>query len=82
MDGIDLAGLNLQYDAMYKQSVEDPDGFWSEIGSQFYWKTKWEVKDGKIHEENFDVRNGPIAVEVDHTRLRSLAKTVAAKSSG
>ncbi len=27
-----------QYDAMYKRSVEDPEGFWSDIAKEFYWK--------------------------------------------
>lgn len=27
-----------QYDAMYKQSIEDPEGFWSDMAKQFYWK--------------------------------------------
>ena len=27
-----------QYKAMYKRSIEDPDGFWAEVAEQFYWK--------------------------------------------
>ena len=27
-----------QYDAMYKQSTEDPESFWSNIAKEFYWK--------------------------------------------
>ena len=27
-----------QYDAMYKRSIEDPEGFWSDMAKQFYWK--------------------------------------------
>ena len=27
-----------QYNAMYKQSVEDPESFWSDIAKEFYWK--------------------------------------------
>ncbi|CAM6085030.1 unnamed protein product [Calypogeia fissa] len=52
-----------EYDALYKKSIADPDSFWADIASQFYWKSKWEAKDGKIHKENFGVRKGPIAVE-------------------
>ncbi|KAF9669426.1 hypothetical protein SADUNF_Sadunf14G0106400 [Salix dunnii] len=40
-----------QYFEMYKRSVEDPDGFWSDIASQFYWKKKW---DQPACSENFD----------------------------
>ncbi|CAM6129594.1 unnamed protein product [Calypogeia fissa] len=58
-----LIASKQKYDALYKKSIEDPDSFWADIASQFYWKSKWEAKDGKIHKENFDVRKGPIAVE-------------------
>lgn len=27
-----------QYDAMYKRSIEDPEGFWSDIAKDFYWE--------------------------------------------
>lgn len=46
---------------MYKRSIEDPAGFWSEIASQFYWKKKW---GDKVRNENFDVRKGNIKIEV------------------
>ncbi|RYR54101.1 hypothetical protein Ahy_A06g029363 isoform A [Arachis hypogaea] len=49
-----------QYMEMYKRSIEDPDGFWSEIASQFYWKQKWGEK---VCDENFDVRDGKIKIE-------------------
>eukprot|EP01018_Ginkgo_biloba_P003584 Gb_41406 [translate_table: standard] len=42
---------------MYKRSIEDPDGFWADIASEFYWKVKWGAK---VHSENFDVRKGRI----------------------
>lgn len=38
-----------QYEEMYKRSVEDPEGFWGEIASQFHWFKKWE----KVNEEDF-----------------------------
>ncbi|KAF7802030.1 Acetyl-coenzyme A synthetase, chloroplastic/glyoxysomal [Senna tora] len=49
-----------QYLEMYKRSIEDPAGFWSEIASEFYWKQKW---GGKVCDENFDVRKGNIKIE-------------------
>ncbi|KAL2631388.1 hypothetical protein R1flu_016074 [Riccia fluitans] len=52
-----------KYDALYRESVKDPDAFWSRIAAEFYWKEKWEVNDGKVHIENFDIRKGPIKVE-------------------
>ncbi|MDQ1085698.1 acetate--CoA ligase [Siphonobacter sp. SORGH_AS_1065] len=29
------------YQRTYKQSVEDPEGFWAEIASHFYWRKPW-----------------------------------------
>jgi len=46
---------------MYKRSIEDPAGFWSEIAAEFYWKQKW---GHKVCDENFDVRKGNIKIEV------------------
>lgn len=48
---------------MYSRSIEDPDGFWSEIASEFYWKVKWPETNGKVHSQNFDIRQGSIKVE-------------------
>ncbi|XP_021610887.1 acetyl-coenzyme A synthetase, chloroplastic/glyoxysomal isoform X2 [Manihot esculenta] len=49
-----------KYLEMYKRSVEDPAGFWSDIASQFYWKQKW----GRpVFSENFDVRKGNVKIE-------------------
>jgi acetyl-CoA synthetase len=45
-----------QYQEMYARSLKDPEGFWSEIASQFYWKEKWT----KVNEENFDLGKGKI----------------------
>ncbi|MEO8583960.1 MAG: acetate--CoA ligase [Flavitalea sp.] len=30
------------YHKQYKRSVEDPEGFWSDIASNFYWRKKWD----------------------------------------
>jgi hypothetical protein len=30
--------LLLQYDEMYKRSIEDPNGFWGDIAKEFFWK--------------------------------------------
>ena len=35
-----------QYREMYRESIEDPDGFWSSIAEEFYWQEKWhQVRD-------------------------------------
>jgi len=31
-----------QYQRDYKRSVDDPEGFWSDIASQFLWRKKWD----------------------------------------
>jgi len=38
-----------QYKAAYKKSIEDPEGFWSEIAENFQWHKKWD----KVLEWNF-----------------------------
>ncbi|KAJ6820873.1 uncharacterized protein M6B38_394095 [Iris pallida] len=50
-----------QYQEMYKRSVEDPAGFWSDIAtSEFFWKDKWAHE---VYTENLDVSKGPIKIE-------------------
>lgn len=49
-----------QYQELYKRSVEDPEGFWSEIAKDFYWASP---PTGKFLDYNFDVRNGPIYIK-------------------
>lgn len=48
-----------EYKEMYQRSIDDPDGFWSEIADQFYWKSRSTSK----HTENLDCRNGRVSVE-------------------
>ena len=31
-----------EYDAAYKKSVEDPEGFWADIADTFVWKKRWD----------------------------------------
>ncbi|KAJ9564322.1 hypothetical protein OSB04_000288 [Centaurea solstitialis] len=49
-----------KYLEMYKRSVEDPAGFWSDIASEFYWKKKWGQQ---VYSENLDVTKGNINIE-------------------
>ncbi|GMU21779.1 MAG: acetyl-coenzyme A synthetase [Phycisphaerae bacterium] len=30
-----------QYKQMYQRSIQDPEGFWSEIADTFYWQQRW-----------------------------------------
>jgi acetyl-CoA synthetase len=34
-------GSRQQYDAMYKRSLDDPDGFWGDIAAELHWFRKW-----------------------------------------
>ncbi len=46
-----------KYDAMYKQSVEDPDGFWGEHGRRIDWiKPFTKVKNTSFAPANIDIR--------------------------
>jgi acetyl-CoA synthetase len=38
-----------QYRSDYKESVEDPEGFWGKVADEFYWRKKWD----KVLEWNF-----------------------------
>ncbi|MCX7857237.1 MAG: acetate--CoA ligase [Deltaproteobacteria bacterium] len=38
-----------EYEKLYKRSLEDPEGFWSEIANQLFWFKKWD----KVNEEDF-----------------------------
>jgi len=55
-----LVSSQEQYAAMYKRSIEDPDGFWGDIASEFHWDTKWDASK-PIYDCNFDVTKGPIS---------------------
>ncbi|XP_059449350.1 acetyl-coenzyme A synthetase, chloroplastic/glyoxysomal [Corylus avellana] len=50
-----------KYLEMYKRSIEDPSGFWSDIASsEFYWKEKWGQQ---VFFENLDVKKGNVKIE-------------------
>jgi len=45
-----------QYEQMYKRSIEDPDGFWSEIAEQFHWEKKWDTVRDFTFNDNVDIK--------------------------
>ena len=52
-----------QYQAMYRRSLDDPQGFWGDIAKEFHWHTLWEASPEKpFHQYNFNVKDGPINV--------------------
>jgi len=48
-----------EYQAMYKESIEDPEGFWGKIAEEFYWEKKWD----KVRDYNYAISKGPVFIE-------------------
>ena len=48
-----------EYQTMYQKSIDDPEGFWTEVADEFHWYSKWET----VRRYNYDRRDGPILVE-------------------
>ncbi|MBN2467175.1 MAG: acetate--CoA ligase [Deltaproteobacteria bacterium] len=49
-----------EYDKMYQRSVDDPEGFWSEIAGEYVsWNKKWD----KVMDYNFDIKKGDIFIK-------------------
>jgi acetyl-CoA synthetase len=45
------------YKKLWERSIKDPDGFWSEIATEYVeWFKKWD----KVEDYNFDIKKGPI----------------------
>lgn len=49
-----------EYEEMYHKSTVDPEGFWSGIARNFYWK---EPPKGKFLDYNMNVNKGPIYIK-------------------
>ncbi|DBA86047.1 hypothetical protein WJX77_004151 [Trebouxia sp. C0004] len=49
-----------QYDKLYKQSLEDPDTFWSEQAEAFHWTKRWKLP---VLQYNFHVDKGPVSIQ-------------------
>jgi acetyl-CoA synthetase len=48
-----------QYEKMYRESLDDPEAFWSKIGNEFHWEKRW----NKLNEVNFDNDKGPVSIK-------------------
>ncbi|MAZ13949.1 MAG: acetate--CoA ligase [Chloroflexi bacterium] len=48
-----------EYQSEYDRSISDPDAFWAEKASEYYWFKKWDT----VSEVNFDRNKGPISVK-------------------
>ena len=49
-----------EYRRLYKRSIEDPEGFWTDIAKDFYWKCP---PKNEFLKYNFDISNGPISIK-------------------
>ena len=49
-----------EYHKLYKRSVEDPEGFWSDIAKEFYFKRG---PTGTFLTYNFDISRGPVYIK-------------------
>lgn len=47
---VDLIPNSEAYHAAYQRSIEDPEGFWAEVASGFYWQKPWD----RVLEWNFE----------------------------
>eukprot|EP01147_Barroeca_monosierra_P005429 gene5429-8894_t len=47
-----------QYEAMYRESIENPKAFWTKIADTFYWKSKWQ----DFQTSNYDRTKGPVNI--------------------
>lgn len=48
-----------EYQAMYKESIEDPEGFWAKMAEEFYWEKKWD----QVRDYNYAISKGPVHIE-------------------
>ncbi|CEG01033.1 AMP-dependent synthetase/ligase [Ostreococcus tauri] len=48
-----------QYDALYRESVEDPQNFWAKVAREFHWEEPWK---SNVLAFNFNVDNGKVDV--------------------
>lgn len=52
-----------EYNAMYRESVDQPEAFWSRIADQFHWKQPATRGDGSFLKFNFDHTKGPVSIK-------------------
>ena len=48
-----------EYEKMYRQSLDDPEAFWSKIADDFHWEKRWDT----LNEVNFDGSKGPVSIK-------------------
>jgi len=45
-----------EWQQMYDRSIQDPDGFWSDIADQFVWQSKWDKVRDFTFTDNVDIK--------------------------
>jgi acetyl-CoA synthetase len=48
-----------QYKTMYDRSINDPEGFWTEVAEDFHWFRKWDT----VRQYNYNVKSGAIDIK-------------------
>ena len=48
-----------EYHRLYRESIDNPDAFWTEVASAFHWEKPFHT----VSRVNFDVTKGPISIE-------------------
>jgi acetyl-CoA synthetase len=48
-----------EYRRLYRESIDNPQAFWSDISAGFHWETPWHT----LNNVNFDLDQGPIKIE-------------------
>ena len=57
-EGSHVGSMN-DYLSLYQRSIDDPEGFWSELAEGFHWFSKWD----QVRSYNYDRRKGPVSIE-------------------
>jgi len=52
-----------EYHAMHKESIEEPEKFWSKIAAQFHWQQPPCNEAGSFLKYNFNHTKGPVSIE-------------------
>ncbi len=57
-EGSHVGSMN-DYLSLYQRSIDDPEGFWSEVAEDFHWFSKWD----QVRSHNYDRRKGPVSIK-------------------
>ncbi len=57
-EGSHVGSMN-DYLSLYQRSIDDPEGFWSEVAEEFHWFSKWD----QVRSHNYDRRKGPVSIK-------------------